>query len=175
MSGFKDIQGFIGYKINNKGEVYFPARQWVAGRGGVIKKESKITKGYRDSYGYMFGYFTSNESRRKIYIHRLVALAFLPNKYNLPEVNHKNGIKDDNRIDNLEWVSHRDNIIHAHKTGLASTVAAVKATSIRVKDTQSGQIFSSAERASIYYGFSRRHLLNMLHGKYRNNTNLIKL
>lgn len=58
---------------------------------------------------------------RKEYLHRLVAIAFVPNPNNKSEVNHKNGVKTDNKLENLEWVSHRDNMKHAKRTGLSPT------------------------------------------------------
>lgn len=56
--------------------------------------------------------------RVKVYVHRLVAEAFIPNPDNLPEVNHIDGNRSNNAVHNLEWVSHADNMRHAYATGL---------------------------------------------------------
>jgi len=64
------------------------------------------------------GYAQIRLGKNFYYVHRLVAMEYIPNPLNLPQVNHKNGIKTDNHIENLEWCSAQENITLAIKTGL---------------------------------------------------------
>lgn len=87
--------------------------------GTVISHFKNTIKGNNNGKGYLSIQFTrGSKFCKRIYIHRLVAEAFIPNPKNLQEVNHKNGIKSDNRVENLEWVSSKENKKHAKEMGL---------------------------------------------------------
>ena len=106
MEIYKNVVGFESqYKVSNYGNV-------------LSIKTNKIRKPQIHKDGYFVLLFCVNYVRHTKYIHRLIAEAFIPNQDNLPEVNHLNGDKTDNRIENLEWCSHKQNIQHAHNTGL---------------------------------------------------------
>lgn len=68
--------------------------------------------------GYLFIQLSKNNKQKSVSIHRLVAEAFIMNPLNKPTVNHKDGNKTNNCIDNLEWMTHKENIQHAWDTGL---------------------------------------------------------
>jgi hypothetical protein len=109
---WKDIPGYEGlYQVSNLGNVKSLPREWVAGNGGVRKHNGKILKG-----GGHGGYRTvglSNSVRKKTFhVHKLVAMAFLNHKscgYELV-VHHKNDNPSDNRVENLEITTQRDNV-----------------------------------------------------------------
>ncbi len=76
-------------------------------------------KGTINNVGYKMIALTKKGNTKIISMHRLVAIAFIPNPKNKPCINHKNGIKTDNRIKNLEWCTHAENSQHAYRTGLS--------------------------------------------------------
>jgi hypothetical protein len=115
MSRWADIPGWEGrYEVSDDGRV-----RSLVGRcsNPVIPHELKQKI---DRYGYPVVCLHCGQIKRFPPVHRLVALAFLPNSDNKPQVNHKNGIKTDNRIENLEWSTNSENIRHAFDTGLIS-------------------------------------------------------
>lgn len=97
MEIFKDIKSNTDYQISNLGRVW-------------SKKSNRYLKPQKDACGYMrVQLYMGNGKARTEKVHRLVALAFIDNPDNLPEVNHINHIRDDNRVENLEWVTHKEN------------------------------------------------------------------
>lgn len=97
MEIFKDIKGYPGYQISNQG------RLWSC-------KSNKYLQPFTNNRGYKaINIIAANGKRKGELIHRLVALAFIDNPERKPEVNHINHIRDDNRVENLEWISHSEN------------------------------------------------------------------
>ena len=115
-----DVPNYKGlYKVSNFGNVKSLDRR-VA---NIKRKGSRLVKGklltpQNDGRGYMNLYLSSNGVKTKFKVHQIVALAFIPNPDNKPIVNHINGVKDDNRLINLEWSTASENCLHAFKTGL---------------------------------------------------------
>ena len=73
-------------------------------------------------------------------IHRLVAEHFIPNPLNLPQINHKNGLKWDNRVENLEWVTAQENSIHAYATGLSVAAKGSKRYNAKINEEKAKKI-----------------------------------
>lgn len=102
----KPIPGFEGrYSITESGEVYSHDYQ-NTGKLGIKSTRAIYT-------GYVYVDFSVNQKTRSMRLHRLVALTYLPNPENKPHVNHKDGNKLNNHVDNLEWVTRSENMRHA--------------------------------------------------------------
>lgn len=117
---WKDIKDFPNYQISNFGRVKSKERITNVGIKNVkeIKREEKILKLFHNKKGYTQTILYRDKKPYPVKIHRLVANAFIPNPENKPQVNHIDGDKNNNRIDNLEWCTQAENIQHSYKTGL---------------------------------------------------------
>ena len=107
---WKDIQGYKGlYKVSNLGRVKHLPYEYMFNNTKIIKKEHML-KPYRNNCGYMLVSLSNHRRTKQFFIHRLVASAFIPNPNNLPEVNHKDEDKTNNKVDNLEWCTRKYNM-----------------------------------------------------------------
>ncbi len=108
---WKPIEGYEDrYEVSNMGNV----RSLNYRNTGKEKTLTPITEGK----GYLMVGLCRGQTMKWQKVHRLVAAAFIPNPEDKPQVNHKNGIKTDNRVENLEWATNSENQKHAYKTGL---------------------------------------------------------
>jgi hypothetical protein len=158
MEIWKDVIGYEGlYQISNLGNVKYYKKKTTKGDGILCKKFSSH---YHAVGFYKFG-------KRKTYlIHRLVAFAFIENTFNKPQVNHINGIKTDNRVENLEWVTASENSKHSYLLGLT------KPTNKKIKCSVTNIIYNSLKEASLKTGIKYKTLSNMLIGHRKNKTSL---
>ena len=124
---WKDVKDYEGvYQVSNLGRIKSLKRLWV--------NDDRIIKGYPDGNGYHQIDLHVN-GRRKVYkVHRLIAMSFVPNVNNFREINHRNGIKTDNRAENLEWVTRSDNMKHCFATGLHETMAGERCGRHKLKE-----------------------------------------
>lgn len=138
------------------------------------ERSKKFVGGYRARDGYVFAVLMRKYHRWYVGVHRLVALAFIGNPGAGLEINHKNGVRDDNRIENLEWVTHIQNCKPDRALNLiASRPRGEKNGSAKYTDDQINEVrvlkaagYSQTE-ISAQTGISQQHVSNVLSGKKR--------
>lgn len=129
------------YSIDSDGNVYSEFHG--------NSRRLRIMKPFLNNSGYYrIGLFDGNGKRRVHYVHRLVAETFIPNPSNLPTVNHIDGNKLNNRVDNLEWCTQSENVKHSVRTGRQKCVR------VNLENIDTGETirFPSMRQASEYLG-----------------------
>ena len=130
---WRDVIGYEGlYQVSNLGRI----------KSFHGKFERIMTIDLCKSSGYAKISLSKNRHSKTFNVHRLVAIAFIPNPQNKPQINHKNGNKLDNRVENLEWSTCSENTQHAFDTGLAKILRGVNNGAAKLTAAQIAEIRS---------------------------------
>lgn len=117
---FEDVWIFDDYKVKvyEDGRVETYDFNYIRSNGKPMNRKGRFLRPSIDTDGYYRCVFSFKGKRRTVPVHKLVALAFIPNPENKETVNHINGIKTDNRVENLEWATQKEQKAHSIAHGL---------------------------------------------------------
>lgn len=155
METYKQVTKYPQYFVSDKGNVK------------SLRYDTPL-KGYKNSSGYIR--VQLGNSKTKKLVHRLVAEHFCKNIDNKKFVNHKNGIKTDNRSENLEWVTRSENMVHAESKGLVSHIIGddhhnSKLTSKKVREIKKLLLTLNCTQISKRYYVDRKTISDIKNGK----------
>jgi hypothetical protein len=174
MEIWKPINGYEGwYEISSLGNVRSLDRKVDFEDGRYATYKGKPIKRVINSNGYYVTSIWKNSKSKIIYIHRLVADNFIPNPNNLNIVNHKDGNKLNNSIENLEWVSVIENVRHAQKTGLIPKTHVAKKVKQYDKEGNLVASFNSYYEAAKETGFNSSKIGLVVRGKRKTHKGFI--
>lgn len=161
-----------GIKVKDVGEIegleQYGGKYFVLSTGEVWSKhKGDMLKPYLHTDGYLLVDLRDGDNRKQVRVHRLVALAFLPNPENLPTVNHKDECITNNELSNLEWMSVVDNIRYG--TGSQRSAANRRKP---VECIETGEVYPSLTEAAEAVGGSISNLSTAIkkHWKHRGYT-----
>jgi hypothetical protein len=179
------ILGFESrYKVSNLGRIMALPRSYIGINNSNVQVRQRIMRSTLNKGYLKTSLFISHGKYKSASVHRLVAQAFIPNPENKRTVNHINGIKTDNKVENLEWATHKENNAHAIKTGLHPGVKSCPKPQYRgggnpsakkVINIKTKEIYGSAKEVSKMIGMGYGSFNNRLRGVTKNDTNYMYL
>jgi len=171
MENWKDIKGYEGlYQVSDLGRVKRLERVVPHAYSGFLTLKERVLKGKMSRY-LTVDLTNNNQEVKQFFIHKLVLETFVHNTENKTQGNHINGIKTDNRLENLEWCTPKENGLHAWRTGLHDVNLIQRNKKISeskkkiVLNLQTGIFYDSFLEASNSTGFGKCFLTNR---KFRN-------
>lgn len=169
MENWKDVKGYEGiYMISSEGRLKSISRYVINNINGGKRflPEKILSRKKVNSSGYINTNLNLMGKETHVYLHRLVAEHFIPKIEGKNFVNHINGIKTDNRVENLEWCTEKENIQHSINTGLSKLKTSCK----RVININTGEIYESVALAAIKNGYAVSTFTAKLNGRKVNDT-----
>lgn len=160
---WKPIPGYEGiYEASTLGRIRSVSR-YINGRWGMTFRKSHILSPNDVHDGYQQVKFSINGVKSQPLLHRLVAETFIPNPMNLPQVNHKDGNKSNNRVENLEWCTASENSLHRNRILHRETGRPKRG----VICLETGIKYDSSHHASRGMGISQGNIFSVCQGKYQ--------
>jgi hypothetical protein len=161
---WKPINGYEDkYLISNLGNVKSLYR-WNG--KAFYKREYLLNKYVNKHNGYVYICLTKNNKIKNVRLHRLVAKTFIHNPKNLPQVNHIDGNKLNNKVDNLEWCTCKENIIHAYNIGLSENKNKIKVKQYDINGKLLNE-YKSLSEASNKTGINIQKISLCINNKYK--------
>lgn len=153
---WKEIKGYEGrYMISSFGRV----KSLLRNKENILAL--KDIRGYKNAC-----LWSKEQKRRTIQVHRIVANHFIPNPLNKPQVNHINHKKDDNRVENLEWVTNSENVKHSYldnnRTQKGENNNASKYTNELIMNIKKNGKYDTFEKMGKDYGISGKYICKIL-------------
>ena len=164
---WKDVVGYEGfYQVSNLGRVRSVDRL-INGRyaGHKTKVKGKILNTFTSKTGYVRVALHINKKVNKFSVHRLVAQAFIPNQDNKPQVNHKDEKRDNNNVNNLEWVTAKDNSNYGTRPKKISEIKSKPVISVSAGGLM--RWFKSATEAANTLNVQNKNITKVLYGERR--------
>ena len=158
------------YEVSDHGNVRGVDRAVPLPDGKIRKVKGRIIAPKRNADRYLFVSLSKDKVVKTWYVHRLVAAAFIPNPWQLPEVNHLDGDKTNNVPANLMWVTHQQNVIHAYAIGLSHNIGGTHKQAVGVIDNILGRTFETVKDWCAARGINYNTGRNLLNGLNKSKT-----